>query len=270
MNIGRNLQEHRERRSITLRQIADSTKLSTTTLECIERNEFGRLPGGIFIRAYLRSFAIEVGADPDEVVDAYTRQVTVVSEIEEPPPARTAPAIKGVASLAAAAVAVVLALVVYRAFAAAPLPPQVRAVELLQSRPIVLLVSQHPGAVASLRLTGASARVTAASVAVKRPERGVRLEIRPTEPCWVSARADGKRVVRRLIRRGERVTIVAREHVFLYVGKTNGFAYTLNGAAGRPLGEAVKPVTVRITADNYTTFQAVGAGASRAVTATTN
>jgi hypothetical protein len=243
MNIGRHLKELREQRNITLRQISDSTKLSTTTLQYIERNEFDRLPGGIFVRSYIRSFAVEVGASGDDVVQAYVDQFMVVPTAEELPPPPAAPrSNRLVGSLATAGVAIVLALIAWGSFPASAEPPVTRSAGLLESRTMALFVSHPLGAAPSREVE-------------RPPERGVRLEIEPTERTWVSARADGERVVRRFLQKGERVSIVARQHVILYVGKTKGFVYTLNGAAGRSLGEAARPVQVRITEANYKKFQ---------------
>lgn len=67
-DFGAQLREARERKGISLRQIAASTKISVAALEGLERNDTTRLPGGIFSRAFVRSYAIEVGLDPDETV----------------------------------------------------------------------------------------------------------------------------------------------------------------------------------------------------------
>src|SRR5262249_6757375 len=55
-------------RGISLRQIAAATKISASALEALERNDISKLPGGVFSRAFVRSYAIEVGLDPDETV----------------------------------------------------------------------------------------------------------------------------------------------------------------------------------------------------------
>src|SRR3954462_6432211 len=64
-DFGGKLRQARERRGISLRQIAASTKISIAALEALERNDMSRLPGGIFSRAFVRSYAVEVGLDPD-------------------------------------------------------------------------------------------------------------------------------------------------------------------------------------------------------------
>ena len=66
--MGKQLREARDSRGVSLRQVAAATKISVSVLECLERGEFKHLPGGIFSRAFVRSYAIEVGLDPDDVV----------------------------------------------------------------------------------------------------------------------------------------------------------------------------------------------------------
>ena len=70
-DFGTTLREARERRGIPLRQIADHTKISMSSLEALERSDASRLPGGIFARSLVRSYAAEVGLDPDATVGAF-------------------------------------------------------------------------------------------------------------------------------------------------------------------------------------------------------
>lgn len=67
-DFGMKMKRLREERGVTLRQIADATKLSVAALEALERNDISRLPGGIFSRAFVRSYAAEVGLDPEQTV----------------------------------------------------------------------------------------------------------------------------------------------------------------------------------------------------------
>src|SRR5437867_12762073 len=70
-NFGSKLREARERRGIALRQIANATKISVAVLEALERNDISRLPGGIFGRAFVRSYAMEVGLDPEATIQDF-------------------------------------------------------------------------------------------------------------------------------------------------------------------------------------------------------
>ena len=67
-DFGNRMKRQREERGVSLRRIADATKLSVSALEALERNDISRLPGGIFTRAFVRSYAIEIGLDPEQTV----------------------------------------------------------------------------------------------------------------------------------------------------------------------------------------------------------
>ena len=67
-DFGAQMRRQREGRGITLRQIADATKISMSALEALERSDISRLPGGIFLRACVRSYGTEIGLDPEQTV----------------------------------------------------------------------------------------------------------------------------------------------------------------------------------------------------------
>jgi cytoskeleton protein RodZ len=73
-DFGRKLREARERRGLSLRQISNSTKISMLTLEALERNDIARLPGGIFGRGVVRSYALEIGLDPESAIEEFMGQ----------------------------------------------------------------------------------------------------------------------------------------------------------------------------------------------------
>src|SRR3954468_14462221 len=72
--FGARLRDARERRGVSLRQIANATKISISALEALERNDISRLPGGIFSRAFVRSYAVEVGLDPETTIQEFIAQ----------------------------------------------------------------------------------------------------------------------------------------------------------------------------------------------------
>jgi cytoskeleton protein RodZ len=72
--FGAKLRNAREKRGISLRQIANATKISIGALEALERNDISKLPGGIFSRAFVRSYAAEVGLDPEETIREFIAQ----------------------------------------------------------------------------------------------------------------------------------------------------------------------------------------------------
>src|SRR4029077_6576067 len=72
-SIGEQLRLAREGRGVALREISDQTKISVRYLEAIEANDYGRLPGGIFNRSFIKSYARCVGYNEKEAIEGYTR-----------------------------------------------------------------------------------------------------------------------------------------------------------------------------------------------------
>ena len=72
----------------------EASRISVSVLEALERNDISRLPGGIFSRAFVRSYAIEVGLDPEQTVRDFLVQFpheTLISESSQASEERDAP-----------------------------------------------------------------------------------------------------------------------------------------------------------------------------------
>ncbi len=70
-SLGAWLRTQREARGVSLRDIADASKISVRHLEALESDRFDALPAPVFVRGFLREYARVVGLDPDEVVNVY-------------------------------------------------------------------------------------------------------------------------------------------------------------------------------------------------------
>jgi cytoskeleton protein RodZ len=55
-------------RGVSLEEISSATKIGLRLLEAIEREDFSKLPGGIFSRSFIRTYARYLGLDEDRVV----------------------------------------------------------------------------------------------------------------------------------------------------------------------------------------------------------
>ena len=71
--FGPRLRRERERRRITLDEVAEATRVSADLFEAMENNDFSRWPSGIFARAFVRDYARYLGLDADAVVDEFCR-----------------------------------------------------------------------------------------------------------------------------------------------------------------------------------------------------
>jgi cytoskeleton protein RodZ len=72
--VGSKLQEARQRQGLSLDGISNRTKISVRYLKAIERNDVSPLPGGVFARGFVRSFATEVGLDSDALVQEFVAE----------------------------------------------------------------------------------------------------------------------------------------------------------------------------------------------------
>ncbi len=70
--IGKYLRRQREERSMSIEEVSRATRIPVPSLERIERDHFDDLPGEVFVRGFLRAYAVSVAAAPDEVLARYT------------------------------------------------------------------------------------------------------------------------------------------------------------------------------------------------------
>jgi cytoskeleton protein RodZ len=84
--VGSALLRAREVRGLTLEEAARDTRLRVDQLDALEREDFDVLPGEVYVRASLRTYASYLGLDADRVASAYAR---TAEEVEPtPPPAK--------------------------------------------------------------------------------------------------------------------------------------------------------------------------------------
>lgn len=79
--FGDKLRREREMRGVTLAEIAESTKISSRNLKALEEEQFELLPGGVFNRGFVRSYARFLGLNEEQTVADY---VAASNEQESP------------------------------------------------------------------------------------------------------------------------------------------------------------------------------------------
>ena len=88
------LKAARERKGITLDQIADATKISACLFAALERSDLGRWPAGLFRRSFFRDYVRMIGAPETEACAAFVRLFNE-DEVAEPAATPAAPARSG-------------------------------------------------------------------------------------------------------------------------------------------------------------------------------
>ena len=232
-DLGARLREARERKGLTLRQIANDTKITLSFLEALERNDISRLPGGIFSRSFVRSFAAQVGLDVEQAVEDFVSQfptetVTVghkaSSKTEE---METFESDRKVASTVLWMIGVSIplaALVLYLGFSGR-------------------LTSRRP----SVQPSGSESASPAASPGP------LKVEIAATRACTLTVTLDGQSTIDVPLVPGARRTFDVASDLDLTFSDSGGVEWSINGRPGRPLGSS-GPVTVHLTTGNYEEF----------------
>jgi cytoskeletal protein RodZ len=256
--VGQRLKAQREKRGISLTDIAASTKISKAALLAIERDDIRQLPGGIFARSFVRSYAQALGLDPVATVDEFFAQFPPADAdplgtlgAETAPASSISPGARALLQFGVASIPLAIALVWFAlpagrnpadralsadrvAAATADIPPP----SMLQpaSADITIL---HPEVVDASHRTGV-----------------LNLVLTMKATCWVSATSDGHQIVERLLNPGEVIELSADRVVAFKVGDAGAVAMQINGEAARSLGGPGQVVTARIDLSNFRNFLA--------------
>jgi cytoskeleton protein RodZ len=282
-DFGGKLRQARERRGISLRQIAASTKISVAALEALERNDVSKLPGGIFSRGFVRSYATEVGLDPDvtvrEFLDRFHGEAPAPAAQPAPParqvpqPVRDTPVRAPLAqdessfesqqrvatvllklfAVSLPLVGIILYLTLGRGPAAGSDANAGQGAgaerEGAGDTPAAPQQGDTPAGTVVPPVSPSRPAVAAASgpPAAATADQPLVLELHPTGPCWVSLTVDGQTVVSRLMQAGEKDVRRIRESAVIEVGDAGTFAFTVDGRPGRSLGQSGQVKTARIS-----------------------
>src|SRR4051812_36182272 len=100
MDVGLALRQARERRGPSLLQPSKITKISLRILQAIEASDEDSLPAPVFTRSFVKTYAAEVGLDPDDTLRRYLEQFEPAEpdgegtpdEPQQPAPPRSTPA----------------------------------------------------------------------------------------------------------------------------------------------------------------------------------
>jgi cytoskeletal protein RodZ len=93
-SVGHYLRAQRETRGMSVEEVSRTTRVPVSSVERIEADRFDELPGEVFVRGFLKSYARALGVEPDDVLARYTasRRVAWVTPLPissvNPKPAR--------------------------------------------------------------------------------------------------------------------------------------------------------------------------------------
>ncbi|HXE74618.1 MAG TPA: helix-turn-helix domain-containing protein [Candidatus Xenobia bacterium] len=269
-SFGENLRRERELRGITLQELADRTKVNIRHIQALERNQFDRLPGGIFNRGFVRSIARYMKLDEALWVGEYARAAGEEPEIlamyaKETPKAAAASPRRGVWSYVALVVVfavgayVVHDLRMRRAAEAAALLP----VASPSSAPATPVVSPPAPATATPAVSMPAApegftpapAAPAPAVETVAPSAsdaggGLKLQVDVVEEAWVRVVVDEQVRFEGRVRPGQPKRFRAGSRFEVSTRNASAVVLTLNGETLPPLGQPGEEKTVVLTAQD--------------------
>ena len=270
--VGSELRAAREGRNISIGKVAEETRIAVRHLLSLEAGRFGDLPGGMYNRAYLRSYCEYLGVDSAKMLELYEAESAAAEE--------KAPKITGAIPKAAEPGRLVEPIVVWslmflvsvagiyiaRSWIGAIFSPYFSSPP--AERPPLGNQSPGQGAIADRAIPASKIQQPVAEAATSAdekspeplrvppsPSRGtMRLQFQVLEKCWASVNIDGNRVLVKLMEPGDDLSFEAAERFFVVLGNAGGVRVKLDGKPAKRLGAPGEVVRVLISRQNIEDF----------------
>jgi cytoskeleton protein RodZ len=256
-SFGERLKREREKRKVSLDEIALSTKIGTRMLLALEEEKFEQLPGGIFNKGFVRAYARHLGLDEEQTIADYLEAAgeTAPNRFEPTPEVRILPAREAESEklprtvpwgmLAAGLLILALVLSVWSYLrreqkeASAPEPVRAAAPSSNDNRQSAATSqspvgqtppAQHPpSAILDAKPINADAPTAAGAFSVT---------IKANDDSWVAIAADGKTVAAdSLLSGGTTKTIQANREIVIKAGNVGALEISFNGKKLQRQGE---------------------------------
>lgn len=275
-SVGEYLRELRDRRGISLEEIARVTRVGSSYLESLESDRFAELPEPVFTRGFIRAYCQALGEPPDEALARYAGREGAAPAPPRPAAPAPAPAAESEPrSRSAVLVSFVLLVILGMALFAVALMTQPAREERVERRTPSLgerpaqpaaptVASPEPSSPASAPagapgLTAAASAPPApagAAVTAEAPRAAAppppwlpdmqaatggvaspyRLVARVSEPTWIRVRTEDGRSTEETVPAGQIREWVSNRPFVLTLGNAGGVTLELNGRTLPPLG----------------------------------
>ncbi len=216
--------------------------MSVRAIEQLEGGRISELPEGIYRRSIVRAVAREVGLNPDQLLAEFTKQHP---DDLSTPAATAVVAVKPISTFQKAL-----------AFVSAMLPMAAAALYFAlptQRAP----VSVMPPSTSEQRAEPMRAEVVPVGGLIEPAlvtPRPVVVTLTISARCQLRVVADGAEILSRVMVPGETVPIELGDELLLLGDNASAVQFSINGQAGRQLGEPGDVLSARIGRDDYQDF----------------
>ncbi len=264
--LGQRLRKAREAKQLSLAAVEEATRIRRQYLEALEADQYDALPGTVFLRGFVRNYALFLGLNPEEMLallPAQPAQAAPEMARRVPPrgdyslmdvPLQPAPswfsADVVVGFLLIVALTAFVGWVVYRQYLgpyiqARPAPTTTSTVAetatslptVLATAPVALATEQPtptPEATSSPAPVGTPTWTTTPSATpipteTPTPVAPIEVTLIAEGRSWVEVVADGQRVFRGFLVQGDRETFYADERLQVHLGNAGVVRVVVNG-----------------------------------------
>jgi transcriptional regulator with XRE-family HTH domain len=242
--IGQEFKRERELRGISLKEIADTTKISIRHLRALEEDRFDLLPEKFFTFGIIREYAKYIGLDEKSAVKAYQDSLQAQEDVEEESQKKAAGEAFPIILKNIMGIILVLATI-------------------LAGLALLYFVFLKPDNTESIKPPTPPTQVQKKDIVLppspgeelEDKTEGLAMEFSFQQEVWISVYADGQPHFTGLKHPGEGFQVQALSEIVLHTGNAGGFSFTLNGKKGKPFGMSGQVVkNIRITPDNMDQF----------------
>lgn len=255
-NFGAGFKRARESSGLPLEKIAAETRISTRFLVAIENEDFHLLPGGVFNRGFIRSYAERVGLNPEQALADYDRissaveePVEVLRNVERASMKKSERSLYPIAGGLLALLIIVFYVVTRNGSAGSVAEPA--ATPAPQPAPAAAPVATEP--VAAPVPGPAIAPAPAPAPAVE--TQPLVLDLNVKDLSWIKITTDGTVALSDNLQPGSKQHFTAKSSIDLMLGNAGGASFTINGREVGTLGKSGEVRQVTITPENAATVK---------------
>jgi transcriptional regulator with XRE-family HTH domain len=271
--LGELLKEARQNKGVSLEEVEEELKIRSRYLQALEEEDFSIMPPEVYVRGFLRNYAVYLGLDPEEARALYKREFAekgrkpefmgkAVGEETRP---RAFPmdvsltqsrllAFPFLVTALAILAFLLLSLLAFRKYF--PLPAEATP----KSETAVTTVEPK----LTFTPTSVVTQTTPTLVGTPTPKvyTGVEVELVMLERAWLQVRVDGEKVFEGVFDEGTRINWNGKERVAVRCNNAGGVEVILNGQELGPLGKRGQVVDREWTTEEVGATPATGTPAA--------
>lgn len=260
--LGEELKAARESKGLTLRQIAEKTRISMSFLAALEADDYSSIPGEVFVTGFLRSYSRELGIPEKDILAKYRQlnpppaepSYSQVKTQHKPKPSlmriphglvvkKMPLPVLIVAGLALGGILTVLAIMLTSKQAPEPVATSESPVQATAPKPFAPSTTTNAfKAGTSFKHATSPVKEVIPQQAAPQIKSSLTVKLTATENSWYSYSTDKGQRKHGVMDKGTSLSIFANERINLDLGNAGGVKVEYNGKEMKPYGRQGVPV----------------------------